>query len=96
MRLTCPNCGVEYEVPEASIAPAGRHVQCTSCHTRWFVRAPVAVSEDQVLTRLEGWSPRPRPVLVPDPDPDPRPTTTRGTSSGKSPPPRRRTHRARS
>jgi predicted Zn finger-like uncharacterized protein len=71
MRLSCPNCGVEYEVPEALVPEAGRHVQCTACHTRWFVR-PGAVSEDQILSRLEQWSPRPRLVAAaPDaPDPD--------------------------
>ena len=71
MRLTCPNCGVEYEVPEAQVA-SGRHVQCTACHTRWFAR-PVpqpALSEDQILSRLESW--RPRPVPVPEPEPETR------------------------
>ncbi len=79
MRLTCPNCGVEYEVAEGMVPAAGRHVQCTSCHTRWFVRGGTraAASEDQILTRLETWRPRPTPVpaavqaaplsLVPDP-----------------------------
>lgn len=67
MRLTCPNCGVEYEVPEGMVPAAGRHVQCTSCHTRWFVRggARAPASEDQILTRLENWRPRPVPVAVP-------------------------------
>ena len=71
MRLTCPNCGAEYQVPEGMLPTAGRHVQCTVCHTRWFVRGgPRAeFSEDQILSRLETWSPRPRPVAVPDPAP---------------------------
>ena len=38
MRLTCPNCGAEYEASDGMVPPAGRHVQCTACHTRWFVR----------------------------------------------------------
>jgi predicted Zn finger-like uncharacterized protein len=58
MRLTCPNCGIEYEVPEGQVA-SGRHVQCTACHTRWFARALRPASEEQVLARLEAWSPRP-------------------------------------
>jgi predicted Zn finger-like uncharacterized protein len=61
MRLTCPNCGIEYEVPEGQVA-SGRHVQCTACHTRWFARAPRLASEEQVLARLEAWSPRPVPA----------------------------------
>ncbi len=69
MLLTCPNCGAEYEVAEGMIPAAGRHVQCTTCHTRWFVAgAPRAtLTEEQVLHRLEGWSQRPRPTVVPTP-----------------------------
>lgn len=69
MRLTCPNCGADYDVPEGMVPAAGRHVQCSACHTRWFVRgtARTPASEDQILTRLENW--RPRPVAVPTPDP---------------------------
>jgi predicted Zn finger-like uncharacterized protein len=66
MRLTCPNCGAEYETPDGMLPEAGRHVQCSACHTRWFARGEgrTAPSEEQILTRLENWSPRPRPVLV--------------------------------
>jgi predicted Zn finger-like uncharacterized protein len=64
MRLICPNCGADYDIPEGMIPADGRHVQCSSCHTRWFVRgtARAALSEDQILTRLENWRPRPAPV----------------------------------
>jgi predicted Zn finger-like uncharacterized protein len=61
MRLTCPNCDAEYEVPDGMMPAAGRHVQCTACHTRWFARgsAAAAPSEEQILTRLEARAPRP-------------------------------------
>ncbi|SFA90395.1 MJ0042 family finger-like domain-containing protein [Poseidonocella pacifica] len=36
MRLTCPNCGAEYEVPEEAIPLSGRDVQCSNCSTQWF------------------------------------------------------------
>jgi predicted Zn finger-like uncharacterized protein len=67
MRLTCPNCGAEYEVSDGMVPPAGRHVQCTSCHTRWFVRGGpgTGLTEDQILRRLETWSPGPRPLPSP-------------------------------
>jgi len=56
MRLTCPTCGAIYEPPEGLLPSVGSHVQCTACHTRWFFRparpAP-AMSEDQILARLE-------------------------------------------
>ena len=65
MRLTCPSCGAEYDIPEGMLPAAGRHAQCSACHTRWFVRGAArdTASEDQILTRLENW--RPRPVAVP-------------------------------
>jgi predicted Zn finger-like uncharacterized protein len=58
MRLTCPNCDAEYDVPDGMMPAAGRHVQCTSCHTRWFARgtAEAAPSEEQILSRLESRS----------------------------------------
>ena len=73
MRLTCPNCGAAYEVADGMVPASGRHVQCTECHTRWFVRGAeqAPVTEDQILRRLETLSPqRPRPVAVPDPEPE--------------------------
>ncbi len=69
MRLNCPNCGAEYEVPEGMVPAAGRHVQCTACHTRWFVRGGpgAGLTEDQILRRLESWSPGTRPMPAPAP-----------------------------
>jgi len=42
MRLTCPNCGAQYEVPEAAIPEAGRDVQCSACGETWVQHHPVA------------------------------------------------------
>ncbi len=36
MRLTCPNCGAQYEVPDDVIPAEGRDVQCSDCGTTWF------------------------------------------------------------
>lgn len=36
MRLTCPNCGAEYEVPDEVIPTSGRDVQCSNCGDTWF------------------------------------------------------------
>jgi len=36
MRLTCPNCGAEYEVPDEVIPTDGRDVQCSNCGDTWF------------------------------------------------------------
>jgi predicted Zn finger-like uncharacterized protein len=36
MRLICPNCGAQYEVPQSVIPETGRDVQCSSCGHTWF------------------------------------------------------------
>jgi len=36
MRLICPNCGAQYEVPDEVIPETGRDVQCSECSTTWF------------------------------------------------------------
>jgi predicted Zn finger-like uncharacterized protein len=71
MLVNCPNCGAEYDVAEGMIPPAGRHVQCSACHTRWFVpgRPRATLTEEQVLHRLETWSPAPIPVAPEAEDP---------------------------
>ncbi len=61
MRLVCPNCGAQYEVPEDVIPPEGRDVQCSSCGSTWFqdaVETPVEPDEFETVTRPdEDWVP---------------------------------------
>ncbi|MGI3169184.1 zinc-ribbon domain-containing protein [Pseudooceanicola sp. C21-150M6] len=40
MRLTCPNCGAQYEVPDEVIPESGRDVQCSNCGDTWFQPHP--------------------------------------------------------
>ena len=40
MRLTCPNCGAQYEVPDEVIPESGRDVQCSNCGDTWFQYHP--------------------------------------------------------
>jgi predicted Zn finger-like uncharacterized protein len=39
MRLSCPNCATEYEVPEAAMAGRSRKLRCAHCGTEWRVPA---------------------------------------------------------
>ena len=39
MRLICPDCGAQYEVPAHVIPDAGRDVQCSACGNTWFQSA---------------------------------------------------------
>ena len=36
MRLTCPNCDAQYEVPDDVVPVEGRDVQCSNCGQTWF------------------------------------------------------------
>ncbi|CUK05763.1 family finger-like domain protein [Shimia thalassica] len=61
MRLSCPNCGAQYEVPDDVIPQAGRDVQCSNCGHTWFQGPP---EEDVSLTEelggsvpVEDWTP---------------------------------------
>ncbi|TDK42305.1 zinc-ribbon domain-containing protein [Antarcticimicrobium luteum] len=52
MRLTCPNCGAQYEVPDEVIPFEGRDVQCSNCGDTWFVAHPETAAEAD-RTRLD-------------------------------------------
>lgn len=43
MRLECPNCGAQYEVPTGVIPEDGRDVQCSNCSHTWFEPHPDAL-----------------------------------------------------
>ncbi|WP_425093174.1 zinc-ribbon domain-containing protein [Tropicimonas sp. S265A] len=49
MRLTCPNCGAQYEVADSAIPARGRDVQCSSCGHAWFERPSDAAVAKPVL-----------------------------------------------
>ena len=36
MRLVCPSCKANYEVPRNAVPIGGREVQCASCGHKWF------------------------------------------------------------
>jgi predicted Zn finger-like uncharacterized protein len=56
MRLTCPNCSAQYEVPDEVIPEEGRDVQCSNCDQTWFqakhptdeISEPAQVEDDAV------------------------------------------------
>lgn len=40
MRLICPNCDAQYEVPNEVVPTEGRDVQCSNCGQTWFQHHP--------------------------------------------------------
>ncbi len=46
MRLICPNCDAQYEVPDDVIPVEGRDVQCSNCGQTWFQHHADHMPED--------------------------------------------------
>ncbi len=46
MRLICPNCDAQYEVPDEVMPKSGRDVQCSNCGQTWFQHHPDTASEE--------------------------------------------------
>jgi predicted Zn finger-like uncharacterized protein len=47
MRLICPNCDAQYEVPDDVMPTLGRDVQCSNCGQTWFQHHPDHTPEDE-------------------------------------------------
>lgn len=47
MRIACPNCGAQYEVPADVLPVEGRDVQCSNCGQTWFQEHPDHAGADQ-------------------------------------------------
>ena len=49
MRIVCPSCQAEYEVPDALLHGAHRPVRCARCAAEWTPAAPVQPDAPPVL-----------------------------------------------
>lgn len=72
MRITCPNCGAQYEVDDALIPEAGRDVQCSNCGKGWFqAKHPEpAVATAEAETADERAEAEPEAEVEPSPPPE--------------------------
>lgn len=96
MRLTCPNCGAQYEVPDEVIPAAGRDVQCSNCGDTWFQHHPDHVPEsavpDEPGDETATWDSEaeyeaePEPEPQPDPTPEPEPQQPETGDDAQTPP----------
>ncbi|MFW8595621.1 zinc-ribbon domain-containing protein [Cribrihabitans neustonicus] len=68
MRLTCPNCAAQYEVPDDVIPAEGRDVQCSECDQTWFQPgvAEEAAAQAPDTTRPEHTKPEAPETAAPD------------------------------
>ncbi|SHH91177.1 zinc-ribbon domain-containing protein [Marivita hallyeonensis] len=86
MRLTCPSCGAQYEVPDDVIPDEGRDVQCSNCGKTWFQAkgtedSPEAVAAAEAAPKDAVWHPEV------DSDGDDGPSVNQDAAPGKTPPP---------
>ena len=91
MRLICPNCSAQYDVPIAVIPNEGRDVQCSNCAHTWFQAHPdyPAGFEDNFDDALDEALADPEVAVAPDPLPVP-PTASanaRAPESAQAAPP---------
>jgi predicted Zn finger-like uncharacterized protein len=64
MRIACPSCGAEYEVPDRLLAGASRTLRCSRCAADFALprAAPEAAAPPPVLAEAP---PPPPPVVAP-------------------------------
>ncbi|MGB7318265.1 MAG: zinc-ribbon domain-containing protein [Planktotalea sp.] len=80
MRLICPNCGAQYEVPTEVIPTEGRDVQCSACSNTWFQAHPDhdnALADEVDTPSVEAVSPPPAPPSAPAKEPQEIPQVAR-------------------
>ena len=86
MRLKCPSCGAQYEVPDDVIPEDGRDVQCSNCGNTWFQahdtsNTPDAQDAEAKASKDAVWHPEV------DSDVDGRPSVNQEAAPGSSAPP---------
>ncbi|MFT5362962.1 zinc-ribbon domain-containing protein [Sulfitobacter sp.] len=78
MRLICPNCDAQYEVPDDVMPAAGRDVQCSNCGQTWFQHHPDYQPDDDTPGELGDTAPTPdEETAAPPPAPPAKPAPTR-------------------
>ncbi|MDD9744625.1 MAG: zinc-ribbon domain-containing protein [Marinovum algicola] len=71
MRLTCPNCDAQYEVPDDVVPPEGRDVQCSACGKTWFQPAAGAPEHEDFDPARQSARPGPEDASAAAPEPAP-------------------------
>lgn len=78
MRIICPNCDAQYEVPDSVIPTDGRDVECSNCGKTWFQSHPDQMvrhpdpDDDNVLVEHPSVPDKPAPAEPSTPPAPPR------------------------
>ncbi|WP_425040929.1 zinc-ribbon domain-containing protein [Primorskyibacter sp. S187A] len=70
MRLICPNCDAQYEVPDNVIPEGGRDVQCSNCSSTWFFNPQDPLEDEEDLETVDD-SAAPPPEEIEEPTTEP-------------------------
>jgi predicted Zn finger-like uncharacterized protein len=70
MRIKCPNCDAQYEVPDEVVPTEGRDVQCSSCGQTWFQSHPDYADDPNEGYDSDAVMPEPEPLVDDEPDDD--------------------------
>lgn len=97
MRITCPNCGAQYEVDDALIPETGRDVQCSNCGKGWFQARPpepVETAEEEpiateVVEEVVVEDTVAAEAAAPSPEPEPVEEPVAEVAEPEAPPPPR-------
>jgi predicted Zn finger-like uncharacterized protein len=82
MRIACPNCAAEYEVPEAALAAGPRLLRCARCGHTFEAAAPPPPEPAPAP------APKPEPEAEPEAPPEPpRPHGASALRPDRAPPP---------
>lgn len=96
MRLICPNCDAQYEVPTNIIPLDGRDVQCSNCGYTWFqshpdappeARAPAPQEDEEIVTGSPDTTPYVTDEVPETADPETDDTTAPAMSASAVEPP---------
>ena len=68
MRLICPNCSAQYEVPADVIPAEGRDVQCSNCQETWFQTHADTEPQTDVAQTLKEHFAQTEPEAAPIPE----------------------------
>ncbi|SMO79680.1 zinc-ribbon domain-containing protein [Paracoccus laeviglucosivorans] len=67
MRLTCPRCNAQYEIPESAIPAMGREVECSACGNVWHQPRAAAAQTPQkpqeIAAQAQDYDASARPAL---------------------------------
>ena len=74
MRLICPNCDAQYEVPDDVMPTEGRDVQCSNCGQTWFQDHPDTIAAREASRPDTPHEDEEVVQVAPEPTPEPEPS----------------------